>query len=116
MKQGVNTLKAVDTKENYSGLVYNFGACPATLPREVMQLARAEFLNFALNMNVPFTLVDDTLNGKFISEAKVHGLVALQGHRSISGMRASMYNGMPEEGVDALITFMQEFERTNGSF
>jgi phosphoserine aminotransferase len=65
-------------------------------------------------MNVPFTLIDDSLNEKFASEAKDHGLVALQGHRSVGGMRASMYNAMPEEGVDALITFMQEFERING--
>jgi phosphoserine aminotransferase len=65
-------------------------------------------------MNVPFTLIDDSLNEKFASEAKDHGLVALEGHRSFGGMRASMYNAMPEEGVDALITFMQEFERTNG--
>lgn len=69
---------------------------------------------FRSNLNVAFTLVDDTLNEKFISEAKVRGLVALQGHRSVGGMRASMYNGMPEEGVDALITFMQEFEQVNG--
>ncbi len=66
---------------------------------------------FRSNMNVPFTLVDDRLNEKFISEAKDHGLVALQGHRSIGGMRASMYNGMPEEGVNALIGFMHDFER-----
>ena len=46
MKQKANTLKAVDTKENHSGLVYNFGAGPAMLPREVMQLARAEFLDW----------------------------------------------------------------------
>jgi len=65
-------------------------------------------------MNVPFTLISDSLNEKFASEAKDHGLVALVGHRSVGGMRASMYNAMPEEGVDALITFMQEFERTNG--
>jgi len=65
-------------------------------------------------MNVPFTLIDDSLNEKFVSEAKDHGLVALEGHRSVGGMRASMYNAMPEEGVDVLITFMQEFERTNG--
>ncbi len=65
-------------------------------------------------MNVPFTLIDDSLNEKFANEAKDHGLVALQGHRSVGGMRASMYNAMPGEGVDALITFMQEFERTNG--
>lgn len=66
------------------------------------------------NMNVSFTLNDDSLNEKFVSEAKDHGLVALQGHRSVGGMRASMYNAMPEEGVDALIAFMQEFECSNG--
>ncbi len=65
-------------------------------------------------MNVPFTLTDDSLNEKFASEAKDHGLVALQGHRSVGGLRASMYNAMPEEGVNTLINFMQEFERTNG--
>jgi len=65
-------------------------------------------------MNVPFTLIDDSLNEKFANEAKDHGLVALEGHRSVGGMRASMYNAMPEQGVNALITFMQEFERTNG--
>ncbi len=65
-------------------------------------------------MNVPFTLKDDSLNEKFASEAKDHGLVALQGHRSVGGLRASMYNAMPEEGVNTLINFMQEFERTNG--
>ncbi len=66
------------------------------------------------NMNVSFTLNDDSLNEKFVSEAKDHGLIALQGHRSVGGMRASMYNAMPEEGVDALIAFMQEFECSNG--
>ncbi len=65
-------------------------------------------------MNLPFTLIDESLYEKFASEAKDHGLVALNGHRSVGGMRASMYNAMPEEGVDALIAFMQEFERTNG--
>lgn len=65
-------------------------------------------------MNVPFTLTDDSLNEKFASEAKDHGLVALQGHRSVGGLRASMYNAMPEEGVNTLINFMQEFERSNG--
>ena len=66
------------------------------------------------NMNVPFTLFDDSVDEKFVNEAKDHGLVGLEGHRSVGGMRASMYNAMPEEGVDALITFMQEFERSNG--
>ena len=65
-------------------------------------------------MNVPFILFDDSLDEKFVSEAKDHGLVALKGHRSVGGMRASMYNAMPEGGVDALIAFMQEFEREHG--
>ena len=69
---------------------------------------------FRSKMNVPFTLIDEALNEKFIIEANAHGLVSLLGHRSVGGMRASIYNAMPEEGVDALITFMQEFERANG--
>ena len=65
-------------------------------------------------MNVPFTLKDDGLNEAFLSQAKDAGLVTLKGHRSVGGMRASIYNAMPEEGVDALISFMQNFERING--
>ncbi|MBF0358894.1 MAG: 3-phosphoserine/phosphohydroxythreonine transaminase [Magnetococcales bacterium] len=65
-------------------------------------------------MNVPFTLKDDALNPTFLSQAKDAGLVTLKGHRSVGGMRASIYNAMPEEGVDALISFMNEFERKNG--
>ena len=65
-------------------------------------------------MNVPFTLADDSLDGKFLSEAKAAGLEALKGHRSVGGMRASIYNAMPMAGVDALIAFMQEFEKKNG--
>ncbi|MEO5573083.1 MAG: 3-phosphoserine/phosphohydroxythreonine transaminase [Gammaproteobacteria bacterium] len=65
-------------------------------------------------MNVPFTLADPKLDSTFLSEAKQAGLVALQGHRSVGGMRASIYNAMPEQGVDTLIEFMREFERRNG--
>ena len=65
-------------------------------------------------MNVTFTLVDANLDGKFVQEAKAAGLEALKGHRSVGGIRASIYNAMPMEGVDALISFMQEFERKNG--
>jgi len=65
-------------------------------------------------MNVPFTLADDGLDGKFLSEATAAGLHTLKGHRSVGGMRASIYNAMPEAGVDALIQFMAEFERSNG--
>jgi len=63
-------------------------------------------------MNVPFTLADAALDGEFLSQAKVAGLLNLKGHRSVGGMRASLYNAMPEAGVDALIDFMEEFERT----
>lgn len=66
---------------------------------------------FRSRVNVPFTLVEDSLNDKFLQEARQNGLVALKGHRVIGGMRASMYNAMPDEGVDALIAFMQDFER-----
>lgn len=69
---------------------------------------------FRSNMNIPFTLADPELDKKFIQEAKEKDLVNLGGHRSIGGMRASIYNAMPEEGVDALIKFMKEFEAKNG--
>jgi phosphoserine aminotransferase len=65
-------------------------------------------------MNVPFTLAEPALDPVFLEEAKGQGLVTLKGHRSVGGMRASIYNAMPEEGVEALIGFMAEFERTRG--
>jgi phosphoserine aminotransferase len=63
-------------------------------------------------MNVPFILADAELDAEFLKQAADNGLVTLKGHRSVGGMRASIYNAMPEAGVDALISFMQEFERT----
>lgn len=65
-------------------------------------------------MNVPFTLANPELDASFLSEAKGAGLLTLKGHRSVGGMRASIYNAMPEEGVKALVDFMAEFERKNG--
>ena len=65
-------------------------------------------------MNVPFTLANPELEKTFTTEAKNAGLVSLGGHRSVGGMRASIYNAMPAAGVDALIAFMAEFERKNG--
>jgi phosphoserine aminotransferase len=65
-------------------------------------------------MNVPFTLADAALDGTFLDGAKAAGLLTLKGHRSVGGMRASIYNAMPESGVDTLIAYMQEFERTKG--
>jgi len=65
-------------------------------------------------MNVPFFLKDESLNAEFLSQAEAHGLSQLRGHKSVGGMRASIYNALPYEGVQALITFMQEFERQYG--
>ena len=65
-------------------------------------------------MNVPFLLKDDSLNSKFLSESENAGLLNLAGHRSVGGMRASIYNGVSEEAVDALIDFMKLFAEKNG--
>ena len=64
-------------------------------------------------MNVPFVTGDDDLNAKFIKEATANGLVQLKGHRTVGGMRASIYNAMPYEGVEALVKFMEDFEKAN---
>ena len=65
-------------------------------------------------MNVPFVLPDAAPDKPFIEGAKAAGLVALEGHRSVGGMRASLYNAMPMAGVEALVEYMQEFQRRNG--
>lgn len=62
-------------------------------------------------MNVPFFLLDESLNAAFLSESKAAGLLQLRGHKLVGGMRASIYNAMPLEGVQALVTFMHEFEQ-----
>jgi phosphoserine aminotransferase len=65
-------------------------------------------------MNVPFRIANTDLEKTFLAEARAVGLVNLEGHRSVGGFRASIYNAMPEAGVDALIAFMSEFERKYG--
>lgn len=65
-------------------------------------------------MNVTFRLRSEGLEKRFVKDATAEGLDGLKGHRSVGGMRASIYNAFPEEGVDALIHFMREFERRNG--
>lgn len=62
-------------------------------------------------MNIPFTLADDSLDASFLDGAMKAGLIQLKGHRSVGGMRASIYNAMPVAGVDRLVQYMQEFER-----
>lgn len=69
---------------------------------------------FRSRMNIPFQIVDESLHPRFIAEAEAAGLSSLKGHRSVGGMRASIYNAMPIEGVLALIDFMRDFERRAG--
>ncbi len=64
-------------------------------------------------MNVPFVTGNDELDAKFVAEAKAAGFENLKGHRSVGGMRASIYNAMPKEGVEALVAFMKKFEEEN---
>jgi phosphoserine aminotransferase len=65
-------------------------------------------------MNVPFTLKDSALDAEFLKGAEQRGMVQLKGHRSVGGMRASIYNAMPLEGVQALVAYMKEFESKHG--
>ena len=65
-------------------------------------------------MNIPFTLADAALDKQFLQESEAAGLLSLKGHRSVGGMRASIYNAVSEAAVDALIAFMQDFEQRNG--
>ena len=79
----------------------NFYRCPVAKPNRSW-------------MNVAFTLADDSLDAVFLQAAAEQGLLNLKGHRSVGGMRASIYNAMPEEGVDALVDFMTAFEAKYG--
>jgi phosphoserine aminotransferase len=65
-------------------------------------------------MNVPFFLPDARLDDEFLAGARSRGLAALKGHRAVGGMRASIYNAMPLEGVAALVDFMRDFARRHG--
>ena len=65
-------------------------------------------------MNVPFTLKDAAQDDAFLKGAAQRGMVQLKGHRSVGGMRASIYNAMPIEGVRALVDYMREFEKQHG--
>lgn len=90
-----------------SGLVYDF-------------LDQTEFYHSPVaksdrsRMNIPFTLRNDKLDAEFLKQAESSGLTQLKGHRSVGGMRASIYNAMPMEGVRALVDFMRDFERKHG--
>ena len=65
-------------------------------------------------MNAPFFLKDASLDAAFLQGAEARGLMQLKGHKSVGGMRASIYNAMPMAGVQALIDYLKDFERTHG--
>ena len=65
-------------------------------------------------MNVPFFLADEARNDAFLAGAREAGLIGLKGHRVLGGMRASIYNAMPVDGVRALVAYMQDFQKTHG--
>ena len=69
---------------------------------------------FRSNMNVTWRLPTEELEAKFIAEAKAAGMSSLKGHRSVGGIRASIYNAFPMAGIDCLVDFMKEFEKKNG--
>lgn len=114
-----------------AGLIFKWlkrqGGVPAMEQRNI---AKAELLYSAIDatgfytnkihkecrsrMNVPFYLRDESLNEAFLTGAKEAGLLQLKGHKSVGGMRASIYNAMPIEGVRALVSYLREFERTHG--
>ena len=70
-------------------------------------------LNNRSRMNIPFFLADERLNDAFLKGAEAQGLLQLKGHRNVGGMRASIYNAMPMSGVEALVSYMQQFESTH---
>jgi phosphoserine aminotransferase len=101
---GVRTIAALNREK--AALLYDFldesDFFQATVGKEDRSL-----------MNIPFILPTDELNARFISEAAAQNLQTLKGHRSVGGMRASIYNAMPIEGVRRLVAFMRSFEKTN---
>lgn len=100
-------IKAIQkTNEEKASLLYNFLDQSSLFKGTVIPRDRSL-------MNAPFVLPTEELNASFIKEAQEAGFVNLKGHRTVGGMRASMYNGMPMEGVQALVDFMKEFEAKN---
>jgi phosphoserine aminotransferase len=102
---GLDGIGAVNTRKA--------GALYAELDRTGFWKPTAEKASRS-QMNVTFRLATEDLEKKFVKEATAAGLDGLKGHRSVGGMRASIYNAFPEAGVTTLVDFMREFERKNG--
>lgn len=101
---GVAALQKINEKK--AGILYDFLDGSSLFKGTVVKKDRSL-------MNAPFVLPTEELNAKFIKEAEAQGFVNLKGHRTVGGMRASMYNAMPVAGVEALVAFMEKFEKEN---
>ena len=101
---GLDTMKR--RNEEKAALLYDF------LDRSALFKATARPKDRSI-MNVPFVTGDADLDAEFVAEAKAAGIESIKGHRSVGGMRASIYNAMPKAGVEALVAFMKEFEERN---
>lgn len=101
---GVAALQKINEKK--AGILYDFLDSSSLFRGTVVKKDRSL-------MNAPFVLPTEELNAKFIKEAEAQGFVNLKGHRTVGGMRASMYNAMPVAGVEALVAFMEKFEKEN---
>ena len=101
---GLEKMKAINEKK--AAILYDF------LDSSKMFKGTVEKKDRSL-MNVPFVTGDEELDAKFVKEATAAGFVNLKGHRSVGGMRASIYNAMPTEGVEKLVAFMKAFEEAN---
>ena len=102
---GLETMKAYNEKK--AAVLYDFLDRSKLFKGTVVKEDRSL-------MNVPFVTGDEELDAKFVKEAAAAGFMNLKGHRSVGGMRASIYNAMPIEGVEKLVAFMEEFEKNNG--
>lgn len=100
-------VKAIQEINEYkAGLLYDF-IDNSSLYKNYVNVADRSI------MNVPFVTGSEELDAKFVKEATANGFVSLKGHRLVGGMRASIYNAMPVEGVEKLVEFMREFEKNN---
>ena len=105
--KGLGGVKEIQKINEYkAGLLYDFIDNSSLFKNNVNKKDRSI-------MNVPFVTGNEELDAKFVKEATANGLVSLKGHRVTGGMRASIYNAMPIEGVKALIEFMKKFEMEN---
>ena len=102
---GLDAMKEINVKK--AAMLYDY------LDNSKMFSATVESTDDRSLMNVPFVTGNDELNAKFIKEATASGFVNLKGHRTVGGMRASIYNAMPVEGVEKLVEFMKKFESEN---